>query len=129
MEQKLIKANVDGREVIGVLANDLHKTYINTLNDHRMIEIEPDSFNEYTGYNDSDGNLIFHHDHIRFIYPAGQSIGVVTEKVVNDNNTFDWVVEFDNNAILSKFIGLDGLCDVYCMGDEDYRMYVTGPTR
>lgn len=127
MEQKLIKANVDGREVIGVLVNDLHKTYINTLNDHRMIEIEPDSFNEYTGYNDSDGNLIFHHDHIRLIHPTGQSIGVVTEKITNEEGLVDWDVEFDNDSILSKIIiiSLDGLCDAYCMGDEDYRMIVS----
>lgn len=123
MEQKLIKANVNGREVIGVLVNDLHKTYINTLNDHQMIEIEPDSFNEYTGYNDSEDHLIFQNDTIKFICPFGEAIGVVTEKVVNDNNTFDWVVEFDNNMILSKFISLDGLCDTY-NNEDGYKMIV-----
>lgn len=120
MEQELVKANVNGQEIIGVLIKDLHKTYINTLNDHQLIEIDPNNYNEYTGYNDSEDHLIFQNDTIKFTCPFGEAIGVVSEKGSNG----DWMVDVKANFDLTtEFISLDGLCDTY-NNEDGYKMIV-----
>lgn len=118
MEQELVKANVNGQEMIGILVKKFHKNYINTLNDHQLIEIDTNRYNEYTSYNDSEGHPIFQNDTIKFIHPYGETSGIVSEK---DSNG-EWLVGV-NLGILINFISLEKLCNIY-NNKKGYQMIV-----